>query len=74
MQGVCKSRIRDGAPMVGADGKPYQPRAQGGAQKPAFAVKAIGGFDEDNNEPEIVGYISNLNRRPASTPLAPLNW
>ena len=75
MQSVCKSRIRDGAPMVGADGKPYQPRAQGGAQKPNFAVKALGNFEEDDDEePNIVGYVGSVGRRPASTPSAPLNW
>ena len=60
--------------MVGADGKPYQPRAQGGAQKPNFAVKALGIEGDDDNEPEVIGYVSSINRRPASTPSAPLNW
>ena len=75
MQGVCRSRIRDGAPLVGADGKPYQPRnqgAQGAAPKPAFAVKAL---QQDDDEPDVVGYVSSLaGKFPTDSVTGPLNW
>ena len=56
----CRSRKRDKAPMVGADGKPYQPRPQNGGNRPAnFAVQAIeksGPCDDyDDEEPEFIG-------------------
>lgn len=57
----CRSRKRDKAPMVGADGKPYQPRPQNGGGRPNnFAVQAIekpgARHDyDDENEPEFIG-------------------
>jgi hypothetical protein len=72
----CKSRQRDGAPMVGADGKPYQPRNPAGGppkpKPPAFAVKALGNTDEDN-EPDVVGYVGSVGTVASASP-ARLNW
>ena len=73
MQKVCHSRIRDNAPMVGEDGKPYQPRGQpGGGPKPHFAVKGIQN-DDDDEEPDVVGYVNNI-RHQGPAPLRSLNW
>ena len=68
----CKSRLRDNAPMVGEDGKPYQPRQPfGGQRKPTnFAVKAI----VDDNEPDIVGYVSSIRTPVEPSQQPPLNW
>jgi hypothetical protein len=71
----CKSRQRDGAPMVGADGKPYQPRNPNGGQQrsPAFpAVKAVA-QNADDNEPDIVGYVGSVHMTAPAQP-AHLNW
>jgi hypothetical protein len=72
----CKSRQRDGAPMVGADGKPYQPRNPAGGppkpKPPAFAVKALGNSEEDN-EPDVVGYVGSVYAAAPAQP-ARLNW
>jgi hypothetical protein len=72
----CKSRQRDGAPMVGADGKPYQPRNPAGGppkpKPPAFAVKALGNADEDD-EPDVVGYVGSVGAVAPALP-ARLNW
>jgi hypothetical protein len=71
----CKSRQRDGAPMVGADGKPYQPRNQnGGPQRTSGfpAVKAVA-QNVDDNEPDVVGYVGSVHMTAPAQP-AHLNW
>ena len=62
--------------MVGADGKPYQPRNQnGGSQRPSGfpAVKAVTQNADDDDEPDIVGYVGSVNRTAPAQP-AHLNW
>jgi hypothetical protein len=62
--------------MVDADGKPYQPRNPAGGppipKPPAFAVKALGNSEEDN-EPDVVGYVGSVYTAAPVQP-AHLNW
>ena len=72
MQKECYSRKRDNAPMVGEDGKPYQPRGSPQQSKPNnFAVKAVRQEEEDD-EPDVVGYVNSV--RIQAPPTVSLNW
>jgi len=69
----CRSRLRNNAPMVGEDGKPYQPRQPFAGQKKTnnFAVKAIQEDEED--EPAVVGYVNSV-RTISPNSQDSLNW
>ena len=74
----CKRRKNDKAPMVDAQGKAYQPRQPTGDAKkpPNFAVRAVDRSekpDDDDDEPDIVGYVNRVQETPAYQP-AILNW
>jgi hypothetical protein len=66
--------------MVGEDGKPYQPRGQPSTNsnpKPSnYAVRAIQKNPEEDNddEPDVVGYVNHIKSYNAPPSISSLNW
>ena len=76
-QRECNRRKDAKAPMVDAQGKAYQSRQPTGDAKkpPNFAVRAVDKMEnpDDDDEPNIVGYVNRVQELPAYQP-AILNW